>query len=89
MYANKPYPMSQEMEITICLGSSCFSRGNGKTLKVVEEYLNANKLKGKVFFHGELCTDNCARGPILEVDGTLYEQVGPDNVTQILDKHFQ
>lgn len=75
-------------EITICLGSSCFSRGNGKTLKVVEQYLQDNGLKAKLFFHGELCTDNCNKGPIMKIDDQIYYGVTEDNVTDILDKHF-
>lgn len=81
--------MANETEITICLGSSCFSRGNGKTLKVVEEYLRDHNLKAKVFFHGELCTDNCEKGPIMKINDTLYTGITEENVTDILQQHFE
>ena len=80
--------MAHETEITICLGSSCFSRGNGKTLKVVEDFLQSHNLKAHVFFHGELCTDNCDKGPIMKIDDTFYTGVTEDNVTEILENHF-
>jgi len=81
--------MANEVEITICLGSSCFSRGNGKTLKVVENYLDKHNLKAKVFFHGELCTDNCDKGPIMKINDTIYTGITADNVTEVLEQYFE
>lgn len=80
--------MAEKIEITICLGSSCFSRGNGKALKAINNFLEENKLKDKVFFHGELCTGNCAKGPILKVGDELHEEVDPDSVVEILNGVF-
>ena len=80
--------MAEKIEITICLGSSCFSRGNGKTLKAINTFFFFFKLKDKVFFHGELCTGNCAKGPILKIDDELYEEVDPDGVVEILNGAF-
>jgi NADH:ubiquinone oxidoreductase subunit E len=80
--------MAEKIEITICLGSSCFSRGNGKTLQAINKYLEENKLKDKVFFHGELCTGNCAKGPILKIEDHLYEEVDPESVIEILNETF-
>lgn len=80
--------MAEKIEITICLGSSCFSRGNGKTLKAINAFLEENKLKDKVFFHGELCTGNCAKGPILKVDDQLYEEIDSESVIKILSEVF-
>jgi NADH:ubiquinone oxidoreductase subunit E len=80
--------MAEKIEITICLGSSCFSRGNGKALKAINTYLEDNNLKDKVFFHGELCTGNCAKGPILKIDDVLYEEIDPEGVIEILNGVF-
>lgn len=80
--------MAEKIEITICLGSSCFSRGNGKTLKAINAFLEENKLKEKVFFHGELCTGNCAKGPILKVDDQLYEEIDSESIIKILSEVF-
>lgn len=80
--------MAEKIEITICLGSSCFSRGNGKTLKAINTFLEENDLKDKVFFHGELCTGNCAKGPILKIDEELHEEVDADSVIEILSGVF-
>ncbi|MFA8436095.1 MAG: (2Fe-2S) ferredoxin domain-containing protein [Marinifilaceae bacterium] len=80
--------MTDKIELTICLGSSCFSRGNGKTLQAINKFLEEHQLKDKVFFHGELCTGNCAKGPILKIGDELYEEVDPESVIDILNNVF-
>ena len=46
--------MEDKKEIVICLGSSCFARGNNKNLEFIQEYLKVNNLKGKITFKGQL-----------------------------------
>lgn len=80
--------MKQRIDITICLGSSCFSRGNGKTMATIKSYLKEHGLESKTFFHGELCTGNCAKGPVLKINDRLYENVDPTNIIDILNDLF-
>jgi NADH:ubiquinone oxidoreductase subunit E len=35
--------MEEKINITICLGSSCFARGNNKNLEFVQEYLKGKQ----------------------------------------------
>lgn len=77
--------MIEKIEITICLGSSCFSKGNGKALKMANNFLEENNLKDKVLLHREICTGNCAKGPILKVGDELLHEVNPDSVVEILN----
>ena len=42
--------MEDKKEIVICLGSSCFARGNNKNLEFIQEYLKVNNLKD--YFQG-------------------------------------
>ena len=76
-------------EITICLGSSCFARGNKSTLKVINNYLKEYKLEDKVFFHGSRCFGKCEHGPILKIDDKFYEQVNEKTVLDILDENLR
>ncbi len=75
-------------EIVICLGSSCFSRGNKDVLEVVKEFLREHQLSAEVFFHGDLCGGKCEEGPVLKIDETLFSQVTVDNVYEILTSYF-
>ncbi len=81
--------MSDKKDVTICLGSSCFSRGNGKTLQAVKEFFSKNNLNDSVFFHGELCTGNCSNGPILKIEDELYQEVDSEGAIDILKKVFE
>ncbi|PKP49796.1 MAG: electron transport complex protein RnfG [Bacteroidetes bacterium HGW-Bacteroidetes-11] len=76
------------IDIQICLGSSCFSRGNKHLVKVVENYLNENSLRHLVYFHGAHCFSSCDRGPLIHIDGKEYTGLNEDKVLAILDGIF-
>ncbi len=75
-------------EIRICLGSSCFSRGNKKTLQIIQQYLKDHQMERDVILKGNHCFSNCSEGPILKIDQKIYEQVTQDKVLEILEKEF-
>ena len=75
-------------EIQICLGSSCFSRGNSEHLRIIQEYLAARGLTEKVATIGHLCEDRCSRGPNLIVNGIMHHAVDAAQVRALLDRLF-
>ncbi|HPD94790.1 MAG: (2Fe-2S) ferredoxin domain-containing protein [Bacteroidales bacterium] len=80
--------MNNKVEITICLGSSCFARGNKATLKAIVKYLDEHKLKDKVYFHGGHCFGKCAEGPVISINGKFYEKVDEFNVIDALNQEL-
>jgi len=76
------------VNIEICMGSSCFSRGNKRNLGVVQNFLREHGIEAKVGLRGCLCLDACSKGPHLTIDGTRYEQVDPNACLDILRKHL-
>jgi NADH:ubiquinone oxidoreductase subunit E len=80
--------MREKVVIQICMGSSCFSRGNNKTLKAIQHYLKEHNLEGEVVLKGNHCFGDCSRGPILKINNTLHEQVNSGNVVELLEKTF-
>lgn len=78
----------KKKEITICLGSSCFSRGNNKNLEIIQEYIKTKGFEAEVNFKGQLCTEQCLNGPVLIIDGNTYTEVSKTKLTEILDKEF-
>jgi len=78
--------MENRKEIVICLGSSCFSRGNRKCLAVIEKFLKEHKLEESYFFHGSRCLDKCEKGPVLKIGDKTFEEVKPDQVEEILKR---
>ncbi len=76
--------------ITICMGSSCFARGNEKNVEACERFLEERGLKDEVDVElgASLCTENCANGPIVIVDGKTYTHVDPLVMKDILERVF-
>jgi NADH:ubiquinone oxidoreductase subunit E len=73
--------------IAICMGSSCFSRGNNRNLEVVQEYLKTQKLPPTVELIGHLCEGHCNSGPNVTINGKLYHAVDPIVILGLLN-HF-
>lgn len=79
----------KKKEVVICLGSSCFARGNKQLVKIVNDYLRDRNLLNEVHFHGERCFGQCAVGPSLKLDGILKERLDEDTVVAVLDEFFE
>ena len=75
-------------EIVICLGSSCFARGNKKIVNIIKQYLKENKLEDVVYFHGNHCTGNCNEGPVVLINNVTFRFVNEESIVEILDKQF-
>jgi NADH:ubiquinone oxidoreductase subunit E len=76
--------MQNKTEIIICLGSSCFSRGNRKCLLIIEKFLRDHQLEDKYFFRGSRCFDKCEKGPVLKIGDKFFENVRPEQVENLL-----
>ncbi len=76
-------------EIVICLGSSCFSRGNKQTVHIIKNYIKEHNLDDFVYFHGSHCFGNCENGPMLRVDEKIYQNVTPENIVYLLENIFE
>ena len=76
--------------ITICMGSSCFARGNEKNVALCEEFLAARGLRDEVDVElgASLCTGNCAHGPIVVVNGKVYTNVDAGVMKDVLERTF-
>lgn len=72
--------------IVMCMGSSCFSRGNQENLQVVKDFLSANDLEEQVLLKGSRCEGECLKGPNITIDGRLFNGVGPENILNILEQ---
>lgn len=79
---------TNKKEIVICLGSSCFARGNKALVKIINDYLRDRNLLNDVKFHGERCFGNCASGPSIKFDTSVLENADEDSVFRMLDSFF-
>ena len=81
--------MSKNIELILCLGSSCFARGNKKIVTMIKEYIEENNLSAQVNFHGNHCFGYCERGPVVKINDRIHEEVTESSIKNILDNAFK
>lgn len=79
-------PDGVEPEVVVCLGSSCFARGNAQNLSALESYLQSHNLTQRVHIRGCLCQDGCKQGPNVTVCGTHHHDVTAAKLREILQQ---
>lgn len=72
-------------QIEICMGSSCFVRGNRVFAKRIEEFVKENKSSIDITFRGCLCKEECNDGPNLRLNGELISNLTESKLEEILD----
>lgn len=73
-------------DITVCMGSSCFARGNEQNLAFIENYIKEHGLEAEISLAGSLCEAKCAKGPNIIINGVEYNNVDEQKITEILEK---
>jgi len=81
--------MGRNTEMHICLGSSCFSRGNKDVVMFIKDYLKRNHLDDRVIFKGARCMGHCINGPNLQINDSLKEGVTVARIEKILEEEFE
>jgi NADH:ubiquinone oxidoreductase subunit E len=74
--------------ITICMGSSCYARGNVYNVEAIQSWLRQHGLDGKIELRGTLCEGLCRQGPVVKIGDTVYKGVAPSSIAEILAHEF-
>lgn len=74
-----------KLEITVCMGSSCFARGNNRNLEYIENYMKDHNMEADIDLAGQRCTGQCATGPNIIINGVEYSEVDESKLKEILD----
>ena len=61
-----------KIEIEICMGSSCFARGNSTAVSLLKDFIQDHGLTQTVLLKGALCQGRCKEGPNTRVNGKDY-----------------
>ena len=77
------------IKVELCMGSSCFARGNSSVLSAIENYINENDLGDRVELEGHLCLGRCNTGPHVAINGKEYSELDEDNVIDLLKKELE
>ena len=80
--------MMQKLKIMICMGSSCFARGNEDNLRLIEDYIREHQLSDRIDLSGRCCAKQCAEGPNISIDGVLYNRISKEQLLKLLEEKF-
>ena len=76
---------NDRLKVELCMGSSCFARGNSGTLSDLEEYINENGLEDRIELEGHLCLGKCSTGPHLKIGDKEYSGIAdPDAAADLI-----
>ena len=78
-----------KLNITVCMGSSCFARGNASNLEFIENYIKENGLEADIDLSGARCEGKCITGPNITINGIEYSEVDEEKLKQTLDEHVK
>ena len=73
--------------IQICMGSSCFSRGNGLNAELIQRLIDTAAIDAEwseTKLAGTLCAGLCKEGPIVIVDEVVHSHVTPTMLQELL-----
>ena len=80
--------MGEKLEVALCMGSSCFARGNNKLLEMLEDLIKARGWEERVSLSGLRCQNLCSEGPNLTIDGKLYQRLDEGAFLDILESRL-
>lgn len=74
--------------ITVCMGSSCFGKGNSASAEFITRFIEEHNLQDRVEVSGCLCCNSCARGPNIKINDTLISGVSEQTLADIIVKEL-
>lgn len=76
------------LKIRICMGSSCFRRGNRKNLEFIEQYIDDHGCAAEVELVGSRCEEECRKGPNLQINGKMYHEVNLEMLSELIQQYL-
>ncbi|HSW64463.1 MAG TPA: (2Fe-2S) ferredoxin domain-containing protein [Dissulfurispiraceae bacterium] len=67
----------KKIAISMCMGSSCYPRGNDENIGLIRHYLKVHNLETCIELKGHRCQENCHLGPNIIFNDRPYHQVNP------------
>jgi len=75
----------KKIEISICMGSSCFIRGNNHSIQIINDYIRRHNLEDNILLKGNLCEGMCKLGPNIKINGQTHNGVDPASLEDLLN----
>ena len=75
-----------QMNIKVCVGSSCHLKGSYEVIQSLKKYIEDNKLEDKVELEASFCLGNCSKGVSMQIDGEPIQNANPDTIEDIFNE---
>ncbi|MDP4207189.1 MAG: NuoF family protein [Bacteroidota bacterium] len=83
--------LARKERILICMGGGCLASGARKLKDEFHKQLHHAHLHNSVEVKGIGCPGPCSHGPVVIIDSdkTLYQNVSPGDISEIIEQHIQ
>ncbi len=78
-----------KIKIELCMGSSCFARGNSSVLSAIEAFASENGLEDRLELEGHLCLGKCNSGPHIAINGKEFSCLDEDCIIDLIKKELE
>jgi NADH:ubiquinone oxidoreductase subunit E len=76
----------QPLVVEVCMGSSCFARGNRDLAGQLQTYVDSNGWTDRVTIKGALCRNMCTSGPNISANSVRICHTTPAKARRELAK---
>ena len=74
--------------ITVCMGSSCFGKGNQVNAEFISRFIEEHQLQDRITVNGCLCTNACAQGPNIIINDKRISSVSEQTLAGIITREL-
>jgi NADH:ubiquinone oxidoreductase subunit E len=79
-------PEDHPLDVNICMGSSCFARGNAENLALLKNLEKSCDGKRCLRLTGSLCKEHCKSGPNVTINGETHHGINPQRLRALLQQ---
>jgi NADH-quinone oxidoreductase subunit G len=79
----------QKVQVSVCLGTSCFLRGSENILRGLMRHAEENGLEKVVDIRGHFCLEQCDSGPSVVINGERVEQCTLDWARDLVEQEVR
>ncbi len=73
------------LNVTICIGSSCYLKGSRDVIAILERLIAHHNVGDKVTLVGSFCMGHCTEGVCVKIDDQLFS-LSPANTEAFFNK---
>ena len=75
-------------KITVCMGSSCFGKGNQSTAEAVTQFIEEHNLQDTIEVAGCLCSNHCSQGPNILINDKLISGISQEGIGAVIAREL-